>query len=78
MGPALEPDIWDGGCLPAWGEEPWLSLGSKRKQTPPGEGGLRSQGLLAAVPLRREGTHPHPLELQRNRIHISWSPTWSS
>lgn len=35
----------------------------------PGEGGLRSQGLLPAVPLR-ERTQEHSLEIQTNRIHI--------
>lgn len=35
----------------------------------PREGGLRSQGLLPAVPLR-ERTQEHSLELQTNRIHV--------
>lgn len=35
----------------------------------PREGGLRSRGLLPAVPLR-ERTHEHSLELRMNRINI--------
>lgn len=43
----------------------------------PREGGLRSQGLLPAVPLR-ERTQEHSLELQMNRINILPPLTCSS
>lgn len=73
--PALEPGDLGGG-LRALGRGGGLAQEVNGSRAPR-EGGLRSQGLLPAVPLR-ERTQEHSLELQMNRINILPPLTCSS